>query len=93
MTAVSGDHGGPRHPVDHCGAAVVAAVASYEHAYAPMRAHGNGLDGAAGPADGGRADLREFAPGVPVGCLILIGCKCRTCSDFREGPSAGVLNP
>ena len=43
------------------GVAAVAAVASYEHAYDLVRAHGEvGLDGPAGAADGGRADLCEF---------------------------------
>jgi hypothetical protein len=43
------------------GVAAVAAVASYEHAYALARAHGEaGGDGPAGTADGGRADLRQL---------------------------------
>jgi hypothetical protein len=44
LSAVRGDGGGPDHPLVHCGAVVgvaaVAAVASYEHAYDLVRAHG-----------------------------------------------------
>jgi len=39
----------------------VAAVASYEHAYALVRAFGEtGVDGQASAANGGRANLRQF---------------------------------
>src|SRR6516165_3112563 len=42
------------------GVAAVAAVASYEHAYALVRAHGEAGWTGAGAADGGRADIRQF---------------------------------
>jgi hypothetical protein len=44
------------------GVAAVAAVASYEHAYDLVRAHGGetGWTARMFPVTGGRADLREF---------------------------------
>src|SRR5580704_10504128 len=50
------------------GVAAVAAVASYEHAFDLVRAHGeSGLDGSHGPADSGWADLRQFDGGAGFG--------------------------